>query len=135
MTPQEIDAEAKKAIFRLTEKQIARHRAVLLAALLNIRSFTPSCEHDQPKEHCPYCQLSEAITAVEIHDPPPEPPPFKCPKCGAEINHVEVYSRFFQKATLRGNETVDYTSPDFIETDYINCPQCGEEITSEIKEC
>ncbi len=135
MTPQEIDAEAKKALRLLKQEQIATHRAVLLATLLNIRSFMTNCHHSEPNERCLYCQPSTAIKETEIPEPPPEPPLFKCPHCGAELDHVYVYSRCFQIASLSGNQTVDYDSPDILETEDIICPKCSEYITEHIKEC
>lgn len=58
----------------------------------------------------------------------------KCPKCGKEIDHVIVVSACYQNATLDGNTTVDYDSPDVDETQRILCPECEEAITEYVKE-
>lgn len=58
----------------------------------------------------------------------------KCPKCESEIDHVIVVSTCYQDATLDGNRTVDYSSPEVEETQRILCPECAEEITEHVKE-
>jgi len=60
----------------------------------------------------------------------------KCPNCDKELEEVHVYSQCWQKATLKGNKIVDYGSvEDILDTDTIECPECGENITKLVEEC
>jgi hypothetical protein len=58
----------------------------------------------------------------------------KCPECGEEIDEVIVVSTCYQTATLDGNHTVDYSSPEVEETQRILCPECSDEITEKVNE-
>lgn len=57
----------------------------------------------------------------------------KCPECKNEIEHVNVISKCWQKATLEGNKMIDYGSvEDVLETLAVECPECSADITPSV---
>jgi DNA-directed RNA polymerase subunit RPC12/RpoP len=59
----------------------------------------------------------------------------ECPKCKKEINHVNVFSQCWQRADLEGNQIVEYgIVEDVLETQGIECPLCGGDVSEFIKE-
>lgn len=57
----------------------------------------------------------------------------KCPYCGEEIDHVNVYSQCCQKGTLEGNNVVEYEYPDVMDTQDIECSECGTSLLGVVK--
>lgn len=58
----------------------------------------------------------------------------QCPECKAEIDHVNVLSQCIQKAHLEGNKLVEYEHPDVLDTEIIECPECGANLTDMVEE-
>ena len=61
----------------------------------------------------------------------------KCPKCKAEIDHVNVYSQCLQVAHLKGKAIESYEpvdSQDILETLDIECTECGESLIGVVEE-
>ncbi|MFH0989866.1 MAG: hypothetical protein V1799_07615 [bacterium] len=63
---------------------------------------------------------------------------FDCPHCGTNIDHVIVHSRCHQTGTIvdtgQGPYVNEYSSTDVDESDWIECPTCGEDLTHVVGE-
>jgi DNA-directed RNA polymerase subunit RPC12/RpoP len=59
----------------------------------------------------------------------------KCPRCGKQIEFVNVYSPCVQRGTLKGKTIVDYTDTEVLQdTTGIECPECCEDIREFVKQ-
>ena len=58
----------------------------------------------------------------------------KCPKCGKEIDCVNVYTEVKQRCIIEGYKIVMYGEEDKLDfPSGIECPECKEDITGYIE--
>lgn len=57
-----------------------------------------------------------------------------CPKCGAKIDYVGVYSHCTQTGTLDGNKIISYDDTTVSDTIEINCPECDADVQGYVEE-
>ena len=77
----------------------------------------------------------KAATSKEIKKRREDQPVFKCPKCGEEIERVDVVSKQYGKDAIDGSGHVGGSYDDFGgQTDILEiyCTECGDEITKEV---
>ena len=51
----------------------------------------------------------------------------RCPKCGAEIDHLAWFEKVWQKAIFNGENYSNWDTVSVIEG-YYACPKCGAEL-------